>query len=55
MYDTLGRQISTLVNEFQNAGQYTVDYDAKSCSSGIYYFVLTSNDNFVTQKAILLK
>ena len=55
MYDTIGREIVTLVNETQAAGQHLVDFDAKNCSSGIYFLVLSTKDNLVTQKAILLK
>ena len=59
VYDILGNEITTLVNEEREAGRYSVDFDAGSIagglSSGIYFYILFA-DNFVqTKKMILLK
>ncbi len=37
IYDVLGNEIATLVNENKPAGNYEVTFDAKNLSSGIYY------------------
>ena len=55
VYNTLGVQVASLVNENKAAGNYTVHFNANSLSSGIYFYKLTV-DNFVaTKKMILLK
>lgn len=59
VYDLLGNEIVTLVNEAQNPGNYVVTFDASSTagglSSGIYYFQLKAGNFNVTKKMILLK
>jgi len=55
VYDVLGNEVATLVNEKKNPGSYKVSFDGSSFSSGIYYYKL-SVDNFSdTKKMILLK
>jgi hypothetical protein len=41
VYDILGNEVEILINEFQYAGTYDVNFKAKSLSSGIYYYRLT--------------
>jgi predicted GH43/DUF377 family glycosyl hydrolase len=55
IFDMLGAEISTLVNEEKNPGSYSVTWDASGRSSGTYWFRLTSNGVTVTQKSLLLK
>jgi hypothetical protein len=59
IYDNLGREISTLVNESQVAGYYTVQFNAASLSSGVYFyriFATGNGNNFVmTKKMSLIK
>ncbi|MDZ7766536.1 MAG: T9SS type A sorting domain-containing protein [Melioribacteraceae bacterium] len=55
MYDILGREIITLVNQFQNAGRYTIDFNADGLSSGIYFYRLISDQFSETRKLILLR
>ena len=55
VYDIMGREVSTLVNETMNAGAYTVKFDASHLSSGTYIYVLESGGNRLTNKMILLK
>lgn len=38
VYDTLGNEVETLVNQVQHAGSYTVNFNAKDLSSGLYYY-----------------
>lgn len=53
IYNSLGEQIATLVDEFKNSGEYYVQFDAHSFASGIYYYKLTAN-NFVSIKKMLM-
>ncbi|NWF50757.1 MAG: T9SS type A sorting domain-containing protein [Ignavibacteriaceae bacterium] len=55
IYDLLGREISTLVNEFRNAGEYIEEFNAINLPSGIYFYELTSESNVVSKKMLLLK
>jgi hypothetical protein len=55
VYDLMGREVSTLVNESLAAGAYTVKFDATKLSSGTYVYVLTSGGMRLTNKMMLLK
>ena len=55
IYDVLGNEIATLVNENKPAGNYEVTFDAKNLSSGIYYCKLQAGSFNQTIKMILLK
>ncbi|MCB0747528.1 MAG: immunoglobulin domain-containing protein [Ignavibacteriae bacterium] len=55
IYDVLGREIATLVNEKQNPGIYTVQFDATKYSSGIYFYRLQAGDYVQTNKMVLMK
>ncbi|NWG27444.1 MAG: T9SS type A sorting domain-containing protein, partial [Ignavibacteriaceae bacterium] len=55
VYDVLGNEVATLVNEDKLAGNYEVQFVAAGLTSGIYFYKLMA-DNFVqTRKMILLK
>ncbi len=55
IYDVLGNQVETLVNGVQNAGTYTLDWDASNYTTGVYFYQIKT-DNFVsTKKMILMK
>ncbi len=53
VYDMLGKEIETLVNEVKSAGQYTVDFDGSRLSSGVYFYRIQAND-FVDVKRMML-
>jgi hypothetical protein len=60
--DALGRLITTLVNEFKQAGNYSVDFDASRLSSGVYFYHIESrqaelltNSFSETKKMLLVK
>lgn len=53
IYDVLGNEIATLVNEELPAGQYVVTFDATSLSSGTYFYQLKSG-TFISTKLMLL-
>ena len=55
VYDVLGNEVATLVNEKQNAGSYSVEFDAGNYPSGIYYYKLEAGDFSEVKKMILLK
>ncbi len=54
VYDILGREVSTLVNKEQRAGNYEIIFDASGLTSGIYFYKLQSG-NFVSTKKLLLR
>ena len=55
VYDILGRLITTLVNENQQAGSYTVNFDARDLSNGIYFYKIQSGNFVAVNKMLLLK
>ncbi len=55
VYDILGNEITTLVNEEKSAGTYEVEFSAKGLSSGIYFYKLTAGNFISIKKMILLK
>ena len=59
VYDILGREIATLVNEEQSAGEYEVEFNPASGvgnpASGIYFYQLSVGDFIQTKKMILLR
>ena len=56
IYDMLGREIATLVNEEKPAGNYKFEFEASNLASGVYYYHITVGNEFVeTRKMILLK
>ncbi|MBK8943967.1 MAG: T9SS type A sorting domain-containing protein [Ignavibacteriae bacterium] len=55
IYNILGREVLTLVNQKQKPGNYEVEFDAKNLSSGIYFYKLQARELTLTKKMILLK
>jgi endoglucanase len=55
IYDILGNEIETLVNEKQVPGNYSVVWDASNYSSGLYFYILKTDKIQVNKKMILLK
>ena len=55
IYDILGREVATLVNKQQKAGNYEVQFDASNLTSGIYFYCLQSGSFNESKKMILLK
>ncbi|MCL4278988.1 MAG: T9SS type A sorting domain-containing protein, partial [Ignavibacteriaceae bacterium] len=55
VYDVLGNEVATLVNEEKQAGSYEIVFNANHLSAGVYYYTIVT-DNFVqTKKMILMK
>jgi M6 family metalloprotease-like protein len=55
IYDAIGREVATLVNEMKEAGTYTTQFDGARFSSGIYFAKLTSDRKTQMKKLLLLK
>lgn len=55
IYDVLGNEVSTLVDEFRQAGKYEINFDASKLSSGIYFYKLSAGKFIETKKMILIK
>ncbi len=56
IYDVLGKEVQTLVDNFQEKGTYFINFDASQLSSGIYFFKLQAGNDLVeTRKMLLLR
>jgi len=55
VYDALGREVATLVNEVKETGYYSTTFDASKLSSGIYFAKLQSGDKVQLKKMSLIK
>jgi len=55
IYDMLGTEVASLVNEVQETDNYSVTFNASNLPSGIYFYTLTSGNFTATKKLILLK
>ncbi len=55
IYDIMGREVTTLVNGYQQPGSYTVAFDAASLSSGMYIYKIESGKFTSSKKMIVLK
>ena len=57
VYDLLGKEISTLVDEFKSAGKYQVQFSIHNIklSSGIYFYTLHAENLVSSKKMILMK
>jgi len=55
IYDVLGNEVATLVNEYKPAGVYEVQFDASQLSSGIYFYKLQAGNFVEIKKMVLLK
>ncbi|KAF0150993.1 MAG: 5'-nucleotidase [Ignavibacteria bacterium] len=55
VYDVLGREVADLVNKHQDAGYYTVNFNASALSSGIYFYRIESGSFVSVKKMMLVK
>ena len=55
IYDILGKEVTTLVNEKLITGSYEVDWNASGYPNGVYFYKLTTNDYFDVKKMVLIK
>ncbi len=55
VYDILGRQVADLVNKYQDAGKYSVDFNASRLASGVYVYRIESSSFTSVKKMMLIK
>ena len=55
VYDVLGNEVTTLVNEEKDKGVYTVKFDASNMASGIYFYKMQAGNFIATKKMLLIK
>ena len=55
IFDILGREIKTIINQFEQSGVHEISYNATGLGSGIYFYHLKVNNFISTRKMILLK
>jgi len=55
VYDILGKEVATIVNEYRQAGRYETKFNASSLPSGIYIYELRGNNYISAKKMLLLK
>ena len=55
VYDILGSEVATLVNQEQSAGSYKIDFNASRLASGVYFYRLQAGSFVETKKMVILK
>jgi hypothetical protein len=55
VFDVLGNEVTTLVNEYRDAGRHNVTFDASKLSSGVYFYKIQAGNYIETKKMLLLK
>ena len=55
IYNVLGQEVKTLVNQFQSAGSYKINFDASELSTGVYFYSVKAGDFNQVKKMVLVK
>ncbi len=55
VYDVMGNEVATLVNEEKSAGSYSIEFDASKLASGTYFYKLQAGEKSEVRKMLLLK
>ncbi|MCA2005174.1 MAG: T9SS type A sorting domain-containing protein [Ignavibacterium sp.] len=55
VYDVLGNEVATLVNEYKEAGRHKVEFDASKLASGVYIYILTAGSFTSSKKMMVVK
>ena len=55
VYDLLGKEVVTLVNDYKQAGTFDVVFDGSNLASGVYYYQLITGELTATKKLMLTK
>ena len=55
IYDVLGREVKTLVDEFKDAGEYDVRFDGTNIASGVYFYRVEAGTFTAVKKMVLIK
>jgi len=55
VYDLLGREVASLVDEDMGAGYHQVQFDARSISSGIYFYRIEAENFTLVRKIVVMR
>jgi hypothetical protein len=55
VFDVLGREVATLLNETMQAGSYTREFPASNLASGVYFYRLSAGDFIETKRMFLVR
>jgi len=55
IYDVMGKEVATLIDEKQEAGNYSVKYNARNLTSGVYFYKIETSDFRDVKKMVLIK
>ncbi|NNL21187.1 MAG: T9SS type A sorting domain-containing protein [Ignavibacteriaceae bacterium] len=55
VYDVLGNEVATLINEEKSAGEYEIDFNSNGLTSGIYFYQIKAGNFIETKKMVLMK
>ena len=55
VYDVLGREVATLLNDYAQAGSYEITFNARNFASGLYFYRLTSSKFTAVKSMMLIK
>jgi hypothetical protein len=55
IYDVVGKEVAKIVNEVKNAGSYTVEFNASTLASGVYFYRIEAADFVETKRMMLIK
>ncbi|HJX72126.1 MAG TPA: LamG-like jellyroll fold domain-containing protein [Bacteroidales bacterium] len=55
VYNVMGQEVAVLVNKTMNPGDYSVTFNGKDCSSGIYFYQLRVGDQIITKRMMLTR
>jgi hypothetical protein len=55
VYDVLGREVATLVDEVKEPGTYTVQFSGSGLASGVYFYRLTAGSYLATRRMMLVR
>ncbi|QQS38238.1 MAG: T9SS type A sorting domain-containing protein [Ignavibacteriales bacterium] len=55
VYDIIGKEVTTLVNETKSVGRYSINFDGSNLASGVYIYQLRSGDFVSSKKMMLIK
>ena len=55
IYDVLGQEVKTLVNQDQRVGRYSVNFNGSRLASGVYFYRLVAGNHVITKKMLMIK
>ena len=55
IFDYTGKEIKTLINQYQQKGDYDIDFEGSDLKEGVYYCKLSSSEKAITKKVVLVK